>query len=174
MSGSSACDLPPLWICPRCGKSYVTRNLWHSCVVVPLDDHFAGRAAAEKLFADLLSAMESEGPVTVSVSKTRIELMTRARFAGVQVRRDWLRLAFWLKREIASPRFARVDHYRSDHVYQLVLRDSRQLDDELLGWLREARAVGDQRAIKARRASSRTRASAASGGQDASTLRPAS
>ena len=29
----------PLWTCPRCGKSYVTRNMWHSCVIVPLESH---------------------------------------------------------------------------------------------------------------------------------------
>ena len=144
------CPLPPLWTCPRCGKSYVARNLWHSCVIVPLEQHFEGRPAARDLFRVLVSAMEREGPVTISVSKTRIELMTRARFAGVQVRRDWLRLGFWLKREIASPRFARVDHYGKDHVYQLELRDPMQLDDELLAWLREARKVGDQVAVPAR------------------------
>jgi hypothetical protein len=161
--GSDADSLPPLWTCPRCGKSYVTRNLWHSCVVVPLEHHFEGRPAARELFAVLLSAMEREGPVTVSVSKTRIELMTRARFVGVQVRRDWLRLGFWLKREIASPRFSRVDHYGRDHVYQLALHDPVQLDDELQAWLREARSVGDQLAVRAKRESrSRTLSSTAS------------
>ena len=143
-------SLPPLWTCPRCGKSYVTRNLWHSCVIVPLEQHFESRPAARDLFGALLSAMEREGPVTISVSKTRIELMTRARFAGVQVRRDWLRLAFWLKREIDSPRFSRVDHYGKDHVYQVELRDRAQLDAELMAWLREARTVGDQVAQQAR------------------------
>jgi hypothetical protein len=148
-SAPGARSLPPLWTCPRCGKSYVMRNVWHSCVIVPLEQHFEGRPAARDLFQALLSAMEEEGPVTISVSKTRIELMTRARFAGVQVRRDWLRLGFWLKREISSPRFARVDHYGKDHVYQLELRDSSQLDPELMAWLREARRVGDQAAQRA-------------------------
>jgi Domain of unknown function (DUF5655) len=148
-SSSEAPSLPPLWRCPRCGKSYVTRNLWHSCVIVPLDQHFEGRPAARDLFGALVSAMEREGPVTISVSKTRIELMTRARFAGVQVRRDWLRLGFWLKREIASPRFSRVEHYGKDHVYQVELRDRDQLDPELMAWLREARTVGDQVARQA-------------------------
>ena len=65
-------SLPPLWTCPKRGKSYVTRNLWHSCVVVPLERHFEGRPAAGELFAALLTAMEREGPVTVSVSKTQV------------------------------------------------------------------------------------------------------
>lgn len=166
--GSDADTLPPLWTCPRCGKSYVTRNLWHSCVVVPLERHFEGRPAARELFEVLLGALQREGLVTVSVSKTRIELMTRARFAGVQVRRDWLRLGFWLKHEIASPRFARVDHYGKDHVYQLDLRDAGQLDEELLAWLREARSVGDQLAIRAKRESRESRVPVARAAHDGS------
>jgi hypothetical protein len=122
--------------------------MWHSCVVVPLERHFDGRSRSRDLFDELLAALEREGPVTVSVSKTRIELMTRARFAGVIVRRDWLKLHFWLMREIASPRFARVDHFGRDHVYALRLSSAEQLDDELLAWLRQARSVGDQTAIR--------------------------
>jgi hypothetical protein len=101
----------PLWTCPRCGKSYVTRNMSHSCVIVPLDSHFAGRPRAPQLFEAIVRMLEAEGPTTVSVSKTRIELMTRARFAAIHPRRDWVWLAFWLKRQIASPRFDKVDRY---------------------------------------------------------------
>ena len=70
----------PLWTCPRCGKSYVTRNMWHSCVVVPLESHFVGRPRARELYDAVLNR----------------------------------------------------------------LGDESQRDDELRGWLREARAVGDQ------------------------------
>ena len=73
---------------PSCRKSYVTRNMWHSCVVVPLESHFVGRPRSRELYDAVLHFLDVDGPVTVSVSKTRIELMTRARFAGVRVRRD--------------------------------------------------------------------------------------
>jgi hypothetical protein len=135
----------PLWTCPRCGKSYVTRNIWHSCVVVPVEDHFVGRPRAKELYDAVVDVLEADGPVTVSVSRTRIEFMTRARFAGIHARRDYVRLGFWLKRQIASPRFAKVEHYgRNDWGYHLVIRDETALDEELRAWLREARTVGDQ------------------------------
>jgi hypothetical protein len=140
----------PLWTCPRCGKSYVTRNSAHSCVIVPLDDHFIGRPRARQLFDALLAALVREGPVTVSVSRTRIEFMTRARFAGVQVRRDHLRLGLWLKRRVAWPRFVKVEHYgRDDWGYTVLIRDESDLDAGLAAWLREARLVGDQRWARA-------------------------
>jgi hypothetical protein len=88
--------------------------------------------------------------VTVSVSKTRIEFMTRARFAGVQVRRDHLRLGLWLKRRVAWSRFVKVEHYgRDDWGYTVLIRDESDLDAGLAAWLREARLVGDQRWARA-------------------------
>jgi hypothetical protein len=135
----------PLWTCPRCGKSYVTRNMWHSCVVVPLESHFVDRPRARELYDAVLGFLEADGPITVSVSKTRIEFMTRARFAGVSTRRDFIWLAFWLKREVESARFDKVESYGGrDWGYKIRVRDESQLDDELREWLREARTVGDQ------------------------------
>ena len=135
----------PLWTCPRCGKSYVTRNMSHSCVVVPLESHVVGRPRVRELYNAVLDFLEADGPITVSVSKTRIEFMTRARFATVHPRRNWVWLDFWLKRQISSPRFDKVDLYGGhDWYYQLRLTDASQLDDELRGWLRDSRSVGDQ------------------------------
>jgi hypothetical protein len=118
--------------------------MWHSCVVVPIEQHFVNRPRARELYDAVVHFLEADGPITVSVSKSRIELMTRARFAGVRVRRDWIWFSFWLKRQVESPRFDKVDVYGHDWVYQLRLRDESQLDDELRHWLHEARTVGDQ------------------------------
>ena len=135
----------PLRTCGRCGKSYVTRNMWHSCVVVPLETHFAARPRARQLYDAILRTLAMDGPVTVTVSKTRIEFMTHARFAGIRPRRDFVWLAFWLKRRVGSPRFDKVDFYGGrDWGYRLRIRDESQLDDELRAWLRESRSVGDQ------------------------------
>lgn len=136
----------PLWTCPRCGKQYVTRNMWHSCVVVPLESHFVNRPRARELFDAFLAAVRTTGPITVSVSKTRIEIMTRARFTGAQVRRDYLKVGLWLKRRVESPRFTKVEHLgQSDWLYYFDIRDESDIDDELLTLLRESRTVGDQR-----------------------------
>ena len=58
----------PLCTCPRCGKSYVTRNMWHSCVVVSLESHFEGRPRARQLYDAVLNFLEVDGPIAVSVS----------------------------------------------------------------------------------------------------------
>jgi hypothetical protein len=80
----------PMWHCPECGKPFANRNSSHSCVRIPLDAHFEGRPRARQLFDAFLAAVNLTGdePVTVVVSKGRIELMTRARFAGAVIHRD--------------------------------------------------------------------------------------
>jgi len=137
----------PMWHCPRCGKPFTNRNSSHSCVRIPLDAHFVGRPRARQLFDAFLAAVNetSSEPVTVVVSKGRIELMTRARFAGAVVHRDYVRIGFWLKRGLDTDRF-RVEFYPPNNwVFRLDLRQESQIDDELRALLREARVVGDQR-----------------------------
>jgi hypothetical protein len=137
----------PMWYCPECGKPFANRNSSHSCVRIPLDAHFIGRARARELFDAFLAAVNLTGdePVSVIVSKGRIELMTRARFAGAIVHRDYIRIGFWLKRGYETDRFRAEFYPPNNWVYRLDLRDEGQIDDELRALLREARIVGDQR-----------------------------
>jgi hypothetical protein len=137
----------PMWYCPECGKPFANRNSSHSCVRIPLEAHFVSRPRARELFDAFLAAVNLTGdePVSVIVSKGRIELMTRARFAGAVIHRDYIRAGFWLKRDFDTDRF-RVEFYPPNNwVYRLDIRHESQIDDELRALLREARIVGDQR-----------------------------
>lgn len=138
----------PLWTCPRCGRRFVTANMWHSCHVGTRDEFFAGHEHLLPLFDALVAFVQGIGPFEVEVAKTRISFTTRTRFAGVaRLRRDALVVGFWLKREVRSDRFLRVEHLeRRDWVYQLLVRDESDLDDELRSWLEEAYRVGLQQA----------------------------
>jgi hypothetical protein len=59
----------PLWICPACGQSFVTRNMSHSCCRVSEEGFFSGREAQRTLYRAFLAATERCGPVTVNVNK---------------------------------------------------------------------------------------------------------
>jgi hypothetical protein len=68
----------PLWRCPRCGHRFVTKNLWHSCVRVPVATHFRGKPVERKHTWDRwLSAARACGPVTTYAQKTRIVIRRR-------------------------------------------------------------------------------------------------
>ncbi len=162
-------ELRPLWTCPRCGKSYANRNNWHACVVVPLDAYFEDRPDARACFEAIRAAIEREGPVTVTTSRTRIEFMTRVRFAGLTVRRRGVRLALWLKRDVESPRVARVEHYGPvDRGVLIDIATPDDVDDEVVALLREAREIGDQRLPEQRRRYARRSASPTRGESDSS------
>lgn len=119
--------------------------MWHSCVSVPLDQHFDGRPQARELFDHFREAVESFGPVALVSSKTRIAFMTRVRFAGVYPRKASVRIGLWLRRPVESPRVAKLETYGRDSFGVFIdLKDPADVDDELRLLIREARAVGDQ------------------------------
>src|SRR3954451_18023949 len=96
----------PLWRCPECGQSFVTRHAPHSCLVIELDEHFVEtEPVVRETFDALLAAVEENGPVTVNATKSRISFQVRMRFGGAdKPRRDLLIANFVLTRAIASPR----------------------------------------------------------------------
>jgi hypothetical protein len=140
---------PPLWRCPTCGQTFVTRNLPHSCHVVALDAHFADAPGMRAVFDAYLAAAELNGPVTVNATKSRVSLQVRMRFAGIQrPRKDHLVATFVLVRAIASDRL-KVEYVAPRYyVHRLVLRTPSDVDAEVRSWLSEAYAVGEQKHLK--------------------------
>jgi uncharacterized protein DUF5655 len=136
----------PLWRCPTCGQTFVSRNMPHSCQVVALDDHFAAAPGLRAVFDAYLAAARECGPVTVNATKSRITFQTRMRFAAVErPRRTHLNAHFVLDRRVESDRL-RVEFIAPRHyVHRIVLRAPSDVDAEVRSWLAEAYAVGDQR-----------------------------
>jgi hypothetical protein len=139
--------LRPLWRCPKCGQRFVTPNMWHSCIRMSVQDHLRGKpkeiVALYRTYARMVRGL---GPgVKTSTVRTGIAFMVRVRFAGATPQRRKLRAGFWLKRRIESPRFTRVEFIPPNNwVYSMDIRAPEDLDDEVLGWLREAYRVGVQ------------------------------
>jgi len=99
----------PLWRCPKCGKYYVTRNMWHTCARHTLAEHFAGRnPVLRSLFDGLVALLRPCGPVSVMPGKTGIAFQQRVRFAGVFVRKNHLEAGFTLTRRIEHARFRQI------------------------------------------------------------------
>lgn len=146
----------PLWTCPECGQRFVTRNMWHGCAVVPWEAHFEGRPRARQLWAALRAMVEADGPVTIVSTKTGLGFMTRVRFGGCQVRKDYLRCVVWLKRRYESPRIARIEQWGpTDFGMFFEVRRAEDLDDDVRLLFHEARAVGDQQHLRAKAAATR-------------------
>jgi len=123
----------PLWTCPKCRHQFATRNLWHSCVRVPISAHFQGRAAAlEPAFQSLARAAEACGPVTIYAQKTRIVIQARVRFASVVVRAGFLDVGVWLGQPATHARLIRTEDFGTlGHYVHVRVERPREVDAAL-------------------------------------------
>lgn len=142
--------LRPLWRCPKCGHWFVTRNLWHSCARFRARDHLKGKnPQVARLYRKFAALVRKCGPVMISPNKTRIAFMARMRFAGCRVGKDVLHIGFLLSRRVQNARIPRVEFIPPRYyVHHLPVRTLGELDGELLGWLREAYQMGQQKHLK--------------------------
>jgi hypothetical protein len=101
-------------------------------------EHFKGKdPIVRKLFQAFRALVRTIGPATVYAQKTRIVFQTRARFAGVLVRKNRLEVGLWLKR--------RIEFYPpSDYVHRIRLAQLAEMDRELVRFVKEAYKVGRQ------------------------------
>ena len=136
----------PLWKCPKCGHKFVTRNLWHSCVNVPIAAHFRGaRAPLRKTFSAWLAAARACGRVTVYAQKSRITIMARVRFAGAVVHNSYLDAGLWLRRKATHPALRKIEDYgRLGCVHHFRLTSPDDVDARLRELMAEAYRVGTQ------------------------------
>jgi Domain of unknown function (DUF5655) len=131
----------PLWTCPKCGRRFVGRNMWHACGDFSVEKFLDSKGErARELFDRFESLIASCGPYEVAPAKTRVAFMGRVRFAGVSAISDrGMTIAFGLPRSLRSDRIRKIEQYGSGwYGHYLRITSPDQLDDELLGWLRES------------------------------------
>jgi hypothetical protein len=144
-AGDTWLGVDGLFQCPACGKQFKQRGLWHSCIIVSLDEHFREQAEMRPLFDAFCRVLEEEGgPFRLSIAKTRIGFITRMTFAAVMVRKSELRGHFLLLRKVESPRIRKIEHFAPYWLHQFSLRNATELDREFREWLKESYAVGSR------------------------------
>jgi hypothetical protein len=115
--------------------------MWHGCGDYSIEGFLEGKGEwARELFDRFESLIAACGPYEVAPAKTRIAFMGRVRFAGVTAVSDrGMTIAFGLPRPLRSGRIRAIDHYPPAwHVHTMRITSVEELDDELLGWLRES------------------------------------
>ncbi len=136
----------PLGRCPKCGKYYVTRNVWHACRRHSLGEHFAGRDPKLRfLFDGVVGLLKRNGPLRIVPGKTGIAFQVRMCFGGVCLRKNSLDLSFLLTRRLEEPRIRKIVPYSPRcYGHHVTIATPADLDAELAAWLREAYRVGQQ------------------------------
>jgi hypothetical protein len=134
----------PLWICPRCGHPFVTKNMRHSCARHELDDVFRSTPAPIRALFDRFRTLLAErGPTTMIVYRDRVAFMVKVRFAGARPKRDRLEVAFWFTERCEDPRFSKIETIATNaHVHRADIRTVGEMDDRVRGWIDSAYRVG--------------------------------
>jgi Domain of unknown function (DUF5655) len=141
-----------MWTCPRCGRKFANRNQSHACGSWTVDDHLrAASAEVSELYRGFVALVERCGPVTLAPTKTRIGFKVRMTFAAVSLRRDRLDAHVILARRLEDPRFVEVASFGPrSHQHRFRIASLDELDEQVLGWIREAYAVGCQERLARR------------------------
>lgn len=133
-----------LWVCPNCGRRFVSVNRNHSCGRYSLEDHFAGKEPmVRELYDRLLETLEQFGPVGVFPVKTRIVFQAEVQFAAALPRKRWLDGYIWLRRQATHPRIYKLEMgiFRDyGHIFRLTHPED--VDKGLVDLLYEAYIVG--------------------------------
>ena len=136
-----------MWTCPRCGHRFVTANLWHSCGVHALSEHFDGKEPhVATAFEAIVDTAKECGPLEVYAQKSRIVLQNRVRFASVMTRKKHLILGLWLTHRVEHPRFTRYEPVGpAVHYPYFAIRDAGDVDEPLRTLIAEAYVHGASR-----------------------------
>jgi len=136
-----------LWTCPKCGRSFVTRNMPHSCGPYSVRAFLEGKSrSAVALYRCFARLVRDCGPVRIAPARTRIGFQVRMIFAAVNKLDDrGLDAHVVLTRRLGSPRFRRIESLAPrSHVHHFRIGAASELDQEVRDWLREAYRVGTQ------------------------------
>ena len=92
-----------------------------------------------KTYYHLIHKLQAFGPVKIEPKKTSIHLGNRFGFAGVYTRKEYINLEVHLNYKLDSPRVTKVEKASANRYHHTIrLNNQKEVDRELLTWLREA------------------------------------
>jgi hypothetical protein len=103
-------------------------------------DHLKGiESEVVKTYYCLVGRLKEFGPVRIEPKKTSIHLVNRFGFAGVYTRKEYIKLELHLNYRLDSPRVSKVEQASANRYHHTIRLDNQKdVDKELLKWLREA------------------------------------
>lgn len=103
-------------------------------------DHLISREPiVSKIYMRLIKELQKVGQLKIEPHKTSIHFGNRFGFAGVYSRKNYINLEVHLNYELTSERVSKVEKAPANRYHHtLKLTIEKDVDKELLGWLKEA------------------------------------
>ncbi len=94
---------------------------------------------SRQLYKELLAALKPVGAFREEVKKTSVHLVRKSAFAGVHPRKEYLVITVKTEKPIRSARIFKAEQVSKNRWHlEVKLSSSKEIDRELMGWLREA------------------------------------
>jgi hypothetical protein len=130
-----------MWTCPKCKREFKRAKQQHTCATKPLNEHFKNKYEAYLLYQKLLKAIGSKiGKIKVLSIPCCIHLFGNYDFMAILPKKDGvLELRFALNRKLTGKRItACVPLSASSYKNCLTIESAKDIDSELLKWLKES------------------------------------
>jgi Domain of unknown function (DUF5655) len=103
-------------------------------------DHLKGKdPSVTVMYEKLIQELQKFGTLKIEPKKTSIHLGNRFGFAGVYTRKDYINLEVHLSHKLISKRISKVEQASANRFHHTIkLNSGKDIDKELLGWLKEA------------------------------------
>ena len=103
-------------------------------------DHLKDKdPAVATMYGKLIKELQKFGTLKIEPKKTSIHLGNRFGFAGVYTRKDYINLEVHLNYKLTSKRVSKIEQASANRFHHTVkLNSGKEIDKELLGWLKEA------------------------------------
>jgi len=105
-----------------------------------VSDHFVNKdPSVRALYDQLVSLLQTFGPIEQDPKKTSIHLNRKSALAGVETRKDCLLLNIKSDHQIKSPRIEKAEQVSTKRFHHKVrISSTGDFDEELKSWLKEA------------------------------------
>jgi len=103
-------------------------------------DHLKGKEQiVNSIYSKLIKEVMKLGPVRIEPKKTSIHLCNRFGFAGVYTRKEYINLEIHLNHKVTGKNVSKVEQASTNRFHHTIkLTSPKDIDKELLGWLKEA------------------------------------
>ncbi len=132
------------WTCPKCNRSFVHTDQWHSCVKMSETDHLKKCNESALVLYDTLKGVCNEfGPYRIEAVKASIVFKKQSTFLDVKTRRNHINLEFALKEPYDDFPVTKVFKYsKNKYIHFVQIQELEDLDNQLIGWLKESYEMG--------------------------------
>ena len=135
-----------MWTCTKCSRIFSKAKQPHSCQKIPLEQHFKNKEKAKGLFEGLVKQINKKvGQCQIISLSCCVHLFGSYEFLAILPKKNSLEIRFGLDRILESPRLKQSVPLSSKYYKNCIeVNSSREINQELMGWIQEAYHLKDK------------------------------